>query len=155
MQKITPCLWFDDRIEEAVRFYTSVFPDAKVGVVTHYGEAGPLPKGTILTATFEIAGQEFMLLNGGPQFKFTEAVSFMVHCDTQAEIDRYWQKLTEGGGAEVECGWLKDKFGLSWQIVPRALSRYMSDPMKFDRVMKAVMKMKKLDIAELERAYAG
>jgi predicted 3-demethylubiquinone-9 3-methyltransferase (glyoxalase superfamily) len=155
MQKITPCLWFDDRIEEAVKFYTSVFPDAKIGKIAHYGEHGPLPKGRMLTATFEIAGQEFMLLNGGSMIPFTDAVSFVVHCDTQAEIDHYWEKLTEGSGAEVQCGWLKDKFGLSWQIVPRAMARWMSDPTKADRVMKALLKMKKLDIAELERAYAG
>ena len=117
MQKIMPCLWFDDRIEEAVNFYTSVFPDAKVESMSRYGDAGPMPKGKVMVAIFTLAGQQFMALNGGPQFKFTEAVSFFVKCADQKEVDYYWNKLTSGGGAESQCGWLKDKFGLSWQIV--------------------------------------
>jgi predicted 3-demethylubiquinone-9 3-methyltransferase (glyoxalase superfamily) len=157
MQKIVPCLWFDDRIEEAAKFYTSVFPDAKITHTSRYGDAGPLPKGKVLTMMFELAGQEFMGLNGGPQFKFSEAVSFFVRCETQKEVDHYWDKLTSGGGAESMCGWLKDKFGLSWQIVPNALPRYLSDKdaKKAERVMQAMLQMKKIDIAALDRAYAG
>jgi predicted 3-demethylubiquinone-9 3-methyltransferase (glyoxalase superfamily) len=157
MQKIVPCLWFDDRIEEAAKFYTSVFPDAKVTHTSRYGDAGPLPKGKVLTMMFELAGQEFMGLNGGPQFKFSEAISFFVRCETQAEVDHYWNKLTAGGGAESMCGWLKDKFGLSWQIVPNALTRYLADKdsKKAERVMQAMLQMKKIDIATLDRAYAG
>jgi predicted 3-demethylubiquinone-9 3-methyltransferase (glyoxalase superfamily) len=157
MQKIMPCLWFDDRIEDAVNFYTSVFPDAKVTTMSRYGDVGPLPKGKVLTAMFELAGQEFMALNGGPQFKFSEAVSFFVKCKDQKEVDDYWNKLTADGGAESMCGWLKDKFGLSWQIIPDALGRYMSDKdsAKANRVMQAMLKMKKIDVAALDKAYAG
>jgi predicted 3-demethylubiquinone-9 3-methyltransferase (glyoxalase superfamily) len=157
MQKIRPCLWFDDRIEEAVNFYTSVFPNAKITNISRYGDAGPMPKGTVLTATFELEGQEFMALNGGPRFKFSEAISFVVSCETQAEVDYYWNKLLEGGGREDQCAWLKDKFGLSWQIVPDALVRYLGDkdPKKANRVMEAMLKMKKIVIADLDKAYAG
>lgn len=158
MQKITPCLWFNDQAEEAMRFYVSVFKNSKVGRVTRYGEAGAKvsgrPKGSVMTATFEIEGQEFMALNGGPHFTLSEAVSFIVKCDTQKEIDMFWEKLSEGGEKGV-CGWLKDKFGLSWQIVPTMLSEMMQDKDadKTNRVMEAVLQMKKLDIARLQEAY--
>ena len=157
MQKIMPCLWFDDRIEDAVNFYTSVFPKSKITTISRYGDAGPLPKGKVMVALFELEGQEFMALNGGPQFKFSEAISFFVKCETQAEVDNYWTKLTADGGAESMCGWLKDKFGLSWQIVPNAVSRYLSDkdPKKAQRVMEAMLKMKKIDIATLDKVHAG
>ena len=150
-QKITPFLWFDSQAEEAAKFYVSVFKDSKMGQVSRYGEGMPLPKGTVMTAAFEIAGQSFIALNGGPQFKFTEAVSFVVNCDTQEEIDSYWGKLTAGGGKEVQCGWLKDKYGLSWQIVPTLLPELVR---KSGRVMEALLHMKKLDIAALQRAAA-
>ena len=127
MPTITPCLWFDTQALDAAKFYVSVFKNSKLGQVSHYGDGAPLPKGTVLTVTFELDGQEFMGLNGGPVFKFTEAVSFVVNCETQAEIDDYWEKLTADGGKEVQCGWLKDKFGLSWQIVPRVLGKMMAD----------------------------
>ena len=155
-QKITACLWFDDRAEEAVRFYTSIFKNSKIGEVTHYGEGAPRPKGTVLTVRFWLDGQEFLALNGGPEFKFTEAVSFIVNCDTQDEIDRMWDKLSEGG-EQVQCGWLKDKFGLSWQVNPTVLAKMMSDldTARTDRVMQAVLRMKKLDIKQLEAAYEG
>lgn len=158
MQKITPCLWFNDQAEEAMRFYVSIFKNSKVGRVTRYGEAGAnvsgRPKGSVMTATFEIEGQEFMALNGGPHFTLTEAVSFIVNCDTQKEIDTFWEKLSEGGEKGV-CGWLKDKFGLSWQIVPTMLSEMMQDKDadKTNRVMQAILQMKKLDIARLQEAY--
>ena len=158
MQKITPCLWFNDQAEEAMRFYVSVFKNSKVGRVTRYGEAGAKvsgrPKGSVMTATFEIEGQEFMALNGGPHFTLSEAVSFIVKCDTQKEIDTFWEKLSEGGEKGV-CGWLKDKFGLSWQIVPTVLSDMMQDKdaEKTNRVMEAILQMKKLDIARLQEAY--
>lgn len=158
MQKITPCLWFNDQAEEAMRFYVSVFKNSKVGRVTRYGEAGAKvsgrPKGSVMTATFEIEGQEFMALNGGPHFTLSEAVSFIVKCDTQKEIDTFWEKLSEGGEKGV-CGWLKDKFGLSWQIVPTMLSDMMQDKdaEKTNRVMQAILQMKKLDIARLQEAY--
>ena len=154
MQKITPFLWFDNNLEEAMSFYTSVFKNAKVVNVSRYGDAGPGPKGSVMTATFELEGQRFMGLNGGPHFKFTEAVSFFVSCDTQQEVDELWAKLTEGG-EESQCGWLKDRFGLSWQIVPRALGEMLGDkdPKKSQRVMQAMLKMKKIDIAGLKRAY--
>jgi predicted 3-demethylubiquinone-9 3-methyltransferase (glyoxalase superfamily) len=148
-QKITPFLWFDSQAEEAAKFYVSVFKDSKMGQVSHYGEGMPLPKGTVMTAAFEIEGQPFIALNGGPQCKFNEAVSFVVNCDTQKEIDQYWDKLTAGGGKEVQCGWLKDKYGLSWQIVPTVLPALVK---KSGRVMEALMHMKKLDIAALQRA---
>jgi predicted 3-demethylubiquinone-9 3-methyltransferase (glyoxalase superfamily) len=157
VQKIMPCLWFDDRIEDAVNFYTSVFPNAKITNMSRYGDAGPLPKGKVMTATFEIEGQEFMALNGGPQFRFSEAISFFVKCKDQAEVDHYWGKLTADGGSESQCGWLKDKFGLSWQIIPDALGRYLGDkdPAKAGRAMQAMLQMKKIDIESLRRAHAG
>jgi predicted 3-demethylubiquinone-9 3-methyltransferase (glyoxalase superfamily) len=137
MQKITPFLWFDNQAEEAMNFYTSIFKNSKVGNVTRYGEAGPGPKGSVMTATFELEGQEFMVLNGGPQYKFTEAVSFFVNCNSQEEVDTLWEKLSEGG-EEGPCGWLKDKFGLSWQIIPTALGQMLNDPdpEKAQRVMQ-------------------
>jgi len=141
MQKIMPCLWFDDRIEEAAKFYTSVFPDAKITHTSRYGDTGPLPKGKVLTMLFELAGQEFMALNGGPQFKFSEAISFFVKCETQKEVDHYWNSLTADGGAESMCGWLKDKFGLSWQIVPERLGQLIggSDKAGAGRAMQAML----------------
>jgi predicted 3-demethylubiquinone-9 3-methyltransferase (glyoxalase superfamily) len=139
MQKITPFLWFDNQAEEAAKFYTSVFKNAKLGKVTRYGEAGPGPAGSVLTASFEIEGMEFTALNGGPIYKFTEAVSFVVNCETQEEVDHCWERLTADGGKEVQCGWLKDKFGLSWQIVPAVLPRLLNDPdaAKANRVMQS------------------
>jgi len=155
-QKITPFLWFDNQAEEAVKFYTSIFKNSKVGSVSRYGEAGPGPKGSVMTMTFELDGQQFTALNGGPVFKFTEAISFVVHCETQAELDEFWEKLS-AGGQEVQCGWLKDRFGLSWQIVPTALSELMQsgDPARSQRVMQALLQMKKIDIETLRKAYAG
>jgi predicted 3-demethylubiquinone-9 3-methyltransferase (glyoxalase superfamily) len=157
MPTITPYLWFDDNAEEAMDFYCGIFPDAMVGDVMRYGEGAPLPAGTVLTARFEIAGQEFMVLNGGPRFTFDEAVSFFVSVDTQEEIDRYWDALTADGGEPGQCGWLKDKFGLSWQIVPTMLGEVLGDPdpAKSGRAMQAMFGMTKLDIAELQRAHAG
>ena len=157
MQTIKPCLWFDTQALDAAKFYVSIFKNSKLGELSYYGEGAPLPKGTVLTVTFQLNGQEFMALNGGPMFKFTEAVSFVVNCETQAEIDDYWKKLTADGGQEVQCGWLKDKFGLSWQIVPAALGQMMKDkdPAKTNRVMQALMKMVKLDINGLQQAYNG
>ena len=154
MPKITPCLWFNTEAEQAARFYTSIFKNSKIGRITHYGDAGPRRKGEVLTVDFELDGQEFQALNGGPEFKFTEAVSFTVHCKDQDEVDEFWQKLSAGGQENV-CGWLKDRYGLSWQIVPNVLPKMLSDPdqERADRVMEAVMRMKKLDIEELERAY--
>ena len=157
MQTIKPCLWFDTQALEAANFYVSIFKNSKSGKVSYYGDGAPLPKGTVLTVTFQLDGQEFMGLNGGPVFKFTEAVSFVVNCETQAEIDDYWKKLSANGGQEVQCGWLKDKFGLSWQIVPTALGKMMEDkdPAKTNRVMQALMKMVKLDVNGLQQAYRG
>jgi len=157
MQKITPFLWFDNQAEEAVNFYVSVFKNAKVTGTTRCGEEGPGPKGSVLTVAFELNGQEFVALNGGPQFKFTEAISFVVNCETQEEIDYYWEKLTAGGGQEIECGWLKDKYGLAWQIVPAAIWGWMQDkdPVRSQRVMHALMQMKKLDLPTLQRAADG
>ena len=156
MQKITPFLWFDNQAEEAMNFYVSIFKNSKTLSCTRYGDAGPGPKGTVIVASFELDGQEFMALNGGPRFKFTEAVSFVVNCETQAEIDEMWARLS-AGGEESQCGWLKDKFGLSWQVVPPILSKLMQDkdPQKSNRVMEALLKMKKIDIATLQRAYDG
>lgn len=156
MQKITPCLWFDNRIEEAVNFYISVFKDTKIISKMHYGDAGPLPKGTVLSMTFELQGQEFMALNGGTQFPFTPAVSFFVKCETQTEVDYYWDRLADGG-KEQPCGWVNDKFGLSWQIVPTVLGRLLNDkdPAKAQRVMQAMLQMRKIDIATLNQAYAA
>jgi len=153
MPKITPFLWFNGQAEEAMNFYLSIFKNSKVGSVTRYGDAGPGPKGSVMTASFQLDGQTFTALNGGPEFQFTEAVSFVVHCENQQEVDYYWDKLTAGGKA-VQCGWLKDKYGLSWQIVPVALFRLLegTDPKKTQRVMQALMKMTKLDIATLENA---
>jgi predicted 3-demethylubiquinone-9 3-methyltransferase (glyoxalase superfamily) len=154
MQKITPFLWFDNNAEEAMTFYTSVFENSKIAKVSRYPEGSPGPAGSVMTGQIQLAGQEFMLLNGGPQFKFTEAISFVVNCETQQEVDRYWQKLTADGGQEVQCGWLKDKFGLSWQIVPTILSKLLTDQdkAKAKRVMEAMLQMKKIDIAGLQRA---
>jgi predicted 3-demethylubiquinone-9 3-methyltransferase (glyoxalase superfamily) len=157
MPTITPFLWFDDNLEEAIELYTSIFPDTKVGKMTRYGDAGPMPKGTVMTANFELQGQSFIGLNAGPHFKFNEAVSFYVRCKNQEEVDYYWSRLTANGGEESQCGWLKDKFGLSWQIVPEALERWLSetDPAKANRAMQAMLKMKKIDVAAIERAAAG
>ena len=158
MQTITPFLWFDDKAEEAAHFYASIFKNSQVGAISRYGEAGPGPKGSAMTVAFQLDGQEFMALNGGPQFKFTEAVSFMVRCEGQAEVDRYWNTLTADGGEESQCGWLKDKYGLSWQIVPSVMPKLIGDtanPEKATRAMQAMFTMKKLDIAALEKAYAG
>ncbi len=158
MQKITPCLWFDDKAEEAMKFYVSIFKNSKTGRIAYYGEAGAKvsgrPKGSVMAATFEIEGQEFMALNGGPHFKLSEAVSFIVNCETQKEIDDFWEKLSDGGEKGV-CGWLKDKYGLSWQIVPTVLGEMMQDKdsEKTNRVMQAILQMKKLDIKRLEQAY--
>jgi predicted 3-demethylubiquinone-9 3-methyltransferase (glyoxalase superfamily) len=152
-QNITPCLWFDTNAGEAAGFYTSVFPNSRILSTSHYTENMHMAKGTVLTVEFELMGQRFTALNGGPHFKFSEAISLMVHCDTQAEIDEYWEKLTSDGGAEVQCGWLRDKFGLSWQIVPREVADYVHGPRSAE-VMQAVMTMVKLDIAKL-RAAAG
>jgi predicted 3-demethylubiquinone-9 3-methyltransferase (glyoxalase superfamily) len=154
MQKITPFLWFDSQAEEAMKFYVSIFKNSKIGTVTRYGDAGPGPKGTVMTATFELEGQEFVALNGGPLFKFNESISFVVNCESQDEVDYFWEKLS-AGGQTGPCGWLKDKFGLSWQIVPTRIREWAKDTAGFQRVMHAVMQMKKLDIAALERAYAG
>jgi predicted 3-demethylubiquinone-9 3-methyltransferase (glyoxalase superfamily) len=155
-QKISPMLWFEDQAEEAAKFYVSVFPNSEILSVTHYGEGAPRPAGTVLTVTFRLDGEEFTALNGGPEFKFTEAVSFVIDCDSQAEVDAYWNKLTAGGGEPGPCGWLKDKYGLSWQVVPRRLMELMEDKdkAKANRVMQAMLKMGKIDIAELERAAA-
>ena len=154
MQKITPFLWFDGNAEEAVNFYTSIFKDGKVNRVSRYGDAGPGPKGSVMTASFQILGQEFIALNGGPQFKFTPAISFLVNCETQQEVDELWDKLSDGGEKQP-CGWLKDKYSLSWQIVPSILGRLMSDPnpAKAKNVMTAMLQMKKLDIQALQKAY--
>jgi predicted 3-demethylubiquinone-9 3-methyltransferase (glyoxalase superfamily) len=153
MQKITPFLWFDGKAEEAMNFYTSIFENSKIGKVTRYGEAGPGPKGTVMTATFRLDGQEFIALNGGPRFKFTEAISFVINCKTQEEVDHFWEKLSEGG-EKSRCGWLKDKYGLSWQVVPTALVEMLQDKdaEKAKRVMTAMLKMDKIDIKALRQA---
>jgi predicted 3-demethylubiquinone-9 3-methyltransferase (glyoxalase superfamily) len=154
MQKITPFLWFNDQAEEAMNFYVSIFKSSKVGRVTRYGEAGPGPKGSVMSATFQLEGQEFMALNGGPHFSFTPAISFFVNCETQEEVDELWQKLSAGGKKD-RCGWLKDKYGLSWQIIPSALGKLMGDKnaAKAQNVMKAMLQMDKIDIARLQQAY--
>jgi predicted 3-demethylubiquinone-9 3-methyltransferase (glyoxalase superfamily) len=154
MQKITPFLWFDGNAEDAILFYTTVFKDAKVLNTSRYGELGPGPAGSLMTGTIELNGQEFMVLNGGPQFKFTEAISFFLRCETQQEIDEYWEKLS-AGGEQLPCGWLKDKFGLCWQIVPAVLEKMLNDkdPRRSQRVMHAMLKMRKLDIETLKQAY--
>ena len=154
MQKITPFLWFDGNAEEAVNFYVSIFKNSKVLSIARYGEAGPGPKGTVMTASFQLDGQEFVALNGGPQFKFTEAISFWVRCETQGEIDEMWEKLSVGG-AKSRCGWLKDKYGMSWQVVPPILGEMLQDKdaKKSQRVMAAMMQMDKIDISLLRKAY--
>jgi predicted 3-demethylubiquinone-9 3-methyltransferase (glyoxalase superfamily) len=156
MQKITPCLWFDNNAEEAMNFYTSVFKDSKVLNSSRYPDGAPGPAGQLLTANIVLNGQEFMLLNGGPVFKFNEAVSFVIDCDGQEEVDNYWDKLTEGG-QESQCAWLKDKYGVSWQVVPKQLGELMGDPdpVKSGRVMQAMLKMQKIIVADLEKAYRG
>lgn len=150
-QKITPMLWFDNQAEEAANFYVSIFKNSKLGAIARYGDAGPGPKGSVMVAEFEIEGQKFVGLNGGPQFKFTEAVSFVINCETQEEIDYFWDKLTSDGGQESMCGWLKDKFGLSWQVTPAEIPELLSGPKSGD-VMQAVMQMKKLDLHKLRQA---
>jgi predicted 3-demethylubiquinone-9 3-methyltransferase (glyoxalase superfamily) len=156
MQKITPFLWFDNQAEEAMNFYVSIFKNSKVVGVNRYGDAGPGPKGTVMTASFLLDGQEFVALNGGPMFPFTQAISFVVNCETQEEVDEYWAKLS-AGGKEGQCAWLTDKFGVPWQIVPTQLGKLLSDPdpVKAGRVMQAMLKMKKIDIAGLQSAYEG
>jgi predicted 3-demethylubiquinone-9 3-methyltransferase (glyoxalase superfamily) len=155
-QKITTFLWYDNNAEEAVNFYVSVFKNSKILATSKYGDSGAGPKGTVMTVDFELDGQRFAALNGGPTFKFTEAISLVVNCDTQQEIDYFWEKLSEGG-QKVECGWLKDKFGLSWQVAPKFVFEVFAegDQAKTDRVMKAVMQMKKLDVEELKKAAEG
>lgn len=156
MANITPCLWYDNQAEEAANHYTSIFPDAKIVDVQRYGEGGPLPAGTVLTVQFELRGQRFMALNGGPGHPFSDAVSFQIDCADQAEVDYYWQRLSEGG-QEGPCGWLTDRFGLSWQVVPRVLPQLLSDPDpdKAARAMQAMMSMKKIDIQAVQDAHAG
>ena len=153
-QKITPFLWFDGNAEEAVNFYVSIFKDAKILNLSRYGEAGPGPKGTVMSATFQLHGQEFIALNGGPQFKFTPAISFFVHCQTQEEVDELWEKLSAGGRKD-RCGWLTDKYGLSWQIIPDVLGKMLNDPdkEKSKRVMTAMLQMQKIEVKKLEQAY--
>jgi predicted 3-demethylubiquinone-9 3-methyltransferase (glyoxalase superfamily) len=156
MPKITPFFWFDNNAEEAMNFYTAIFKDSKIGSASRYGDAGPGPKGSVLVATISLEGQEIMLLNGGPHYKLTPAASLVVNCETQEEIDYYWEKLTADGGKPSRCGWLVDKFGLSWQIVPNVLAKLMTgDPEKSNRMMQELLKMDKLIIAELQRAYEG
>jgi predicted 3-demethylubiquinone-9 3-methyltransferase (glyoxalase superfamily) len=154
MQKITPFLWFNGQAEEAANLYTSLFKNSKIGSIARYGEAGPGPKGTVMSVTFQLNGQEFIALNGGPQFTFSPAVSFLVSCETQEEVDRLWEKLSEGGRKD-RCGWLQDKYGLSWQIVPSVLGKMLhdKDPEKSKKVMNAMLQMDKIDIARLEQAY--
>jgi len=154
MQKITPFLWFDDQAEEAANFYVSIFKNSKVGRINRYGEGGPRPKGTAMSVTFQLDGQEFMALNGGPEFTFTPAISLFVNCETQKEVDELWERLSEGGKKE-RCGWLKDKYGLSWQIIPSALGQMMQDkdPQKSKRVMNAMLQMNKIEIKALQQAY--
>lgn len=162
MPRLEPCLWFDSEAEDAAKFYASIFKDGKIGAITRYGKEGfevhHQPEGKVLTVEFQILGQEFLALNGGPLFKFNEAVSFQIICDTQGEVDYFWDRLSAGGDSNAQqCGWLKDKFGLSWQVVPSVLSKLLKDKdkEKTGRVMNALLQMKKLDIAALERAYAG
>lgn len=155
MQKIVPFLWFDGKAEEAAKFYVSIFKNSKMGTVRRHGEAGPGPKGSVMAAEFQLEGQNFIALNGGPQFTFTPAISFFVNCDTQQEVDELWEKLSAGGRPD-RCGWLQDKFGLSWQIIPTALGKLMGDPdpKKAGRVMQAMLQMSKIDIDGLQRAHA-
>lgn len=154
MQKITPFLWFDGKAEEAMNFYVGIFKNSKVGQVSRYGDAGPGPKGSVMSATFQLEGQDFMALNGGPMFAFTPAISFFVSCETQEEVDELWTKLCEGGEPN-RCGWLRDKFGVSWQIIPDSLGKMLGDkdPEKSKRVMQAMLQMAKIDIAKLKEAY--
>lgn len=154
MQKITPFLWFDHQAEEAVKFYTSIFKHSKIVTIVRYGEAGPGPKGTVMLATFQLDGQEFVALNGGPHFKFTEAISFVINCKTQEEVDHFWEKLSDGG-EESRCGWLKDKYGVSWQVVPSVLGEMLRDrdAERSKRVMQAMLKMDKIDIKTLKQGY--
>lgn len=156
MQRITPFLWFHDQAEPAAQFYVSIFKHAKLGTVTRYGDGAPIPKGTVMTVSFELDGQKFVALNGGPQFTITPAISFVVNCESQAEVDHYWEKLV-AGGTPIQCGWLTDRFGVSWQIVPTAFWKMMEDedPRKSGRVMQALMQMVKLDVAALQKAYDG
>ncbi len=153
MQKITPFLWFDDQAEEAMTFYTRIFKDSEIVSVTRYSEAGPGPEGSVMTATFRLNGQEFIALNGGPEFAFTPAISFFVHCETQQEVDTFWEKLS-AGGKPGQCGWLTDKFGVSWQIIPKILGELLADPdpAKSQRVMEAMLQMSKIDVQALQRA---
>ena len=162
VQRITPCLWFDDQAEEAVAFYTAIFKNSRIVTVSRYGEAGKeihgRPAGSVMTVAFELDGQTFTALNGGPVFRFNEAISFQVNCETQAEVDHYWRKLSDGGDPKAQqCGWLKDRYGVSWQVVPRVLVDMLMDPDagRSQRVMAAMLRMKKIDIDELGRAYAG
>ena len=162
IQKITPCLWFDDQAEDAAKFYTGIFPNSRIVMISRYGEAGReihgRPPGSVMTAAFELNGQGFTALNGGPIFKFNEAISLQVNCETKEEVDHYWRKLSEGGDPSAQqCGWLKDRYGVSWQVVPVALPRMLADPdpARSQRVMNALLQMKKLDIDGLERAYRG
>ena len=157
MQKITPCLWFDTEAEEAAEYYVSLFGDAKVLDVTYYGDAGPRPAGSVLTVEFELDGRPYVALNGGPEFPFTEAVSFQVSCEDQEEVDRLWARLLEDGGTEGPCGWIKDRFGLSWQVIPIAMTRLLSDPdpARAQRAMAAMLQMTKLDVSALEKAADG
>jgi predicted 3-demethylubiquinone-9 3-methyltransferase (glyoxalase superfamily) len=156
MQKISPFLWFDSNAEEAANFYVSIFKDSKILKIARYGEAGPGPAGSVMVVNFQIEGQDFTALNGGPVFKFTEAISFVISCQTQEEVDHYWNKLTADGGQESQCGWLKDKYGLSWQVTPTILGELLADKdqKKAQRVMQAMLQMKKIDIAALKRAAA-
>jgi len=156
MQRISPCLWFDNQAEEAANFYLSVFKNSKIKTITRYTEAGPGPKGSVMVVSFELDGVEFVALNGGPVFKFNEAVSLAISCSTQADVDYFWNKLT-AGGEESQCGWLKDKYGVSWQVVPTVLTELManSDAERVKRMTQAMFKMKKLDIATLEKAFNG
>ncbi|MGH8970126.1 MAG: VOC family protein [Actinomycetes bacterium] len=153
MQKITPCLWFDTQGEEAASFYTSLFKNSRIVDIARYGEAGPRPAGTVMTVTFELEGEEFIALNGGPEFTFNEAVSFQVNCESQAEVDEFWSRLSEGG-EEGPCGWLKDRFGVSWQVIPTALNELLNDPdpERAQRAMKAMLEMSKIDIEALRQA---
>lgn len=154
MQKITPCLWFDDNAEEAIAFYCSLFKNSKIVSESRYPEGAPGPAGQVMSATFELEGQKFMALNGGPMFKFNEAVSFYVDCEDQGEVDHFWNKILENGGTESQCGWIKDKFGLFWQIVPKSLGEMMAaGGRKAENAMHAMLKMKKLDVAALKEAY--
>jgi predicted 3-demethylubiquinone-9 3-methyltransferase (glyoxalase superfamily) len=162
VRRIAPCLWFDDQAEEAAKYYTSIFRNSKIGTIARYGEAGHefhgRPAGSVMTVAFELDGQPFTALNGGPLFRFNEAISFQVMCETQEDVDYYWEKLSHGGDVKAQqCGWLKDRFGVSWQVVPEVVTQLVSDPdsEKSQRAMQALLQMKKLDIAELKRAYAG